>query len=677
MNSTRVIFVIATFLIAFIIISAKLYHIQVIKHEYYSILAENQQNSIQKIKSERGVIKDREGTILSYTRDYTTFFVDKRMMKKNLPDSIASVFSKIMKKSKSYYLNLIKSGNKIVYLEKKVPADKSAILKELSIDGLGFTEDYSRVYPYGSLASHILGYVDKDMKGTNGIEKIYNRQLTGIDGVYFIERDVKGDVISFDNNQTKDPIPGNSVVLTINKTYQKILEEELAKGITEFEAKSASAIIMNPNTGEILSLCNFPDYDPANYNLFEADNRRNRALTDTYEPGSTFKAITMSMMFEKNVANENEIIDTENGNYLFKKVRIRDTHEHGLLSVKEILEQSSNVGMAKLSERLDDEELYKYLRDFGFSIPTAIDLPSEAPGYLKLPSKFSAISKAFLSYGYEISVTPIQLINAYSALINGGYLYKPYVVKEIINSSGIAIEKNEPQKIRRVVSEATSKKMRELMIGVVEHGTGKAAILDNVLVGGKTGTSQLLVNNSYSSNAHNSSFVGYFPAENPKIIMLIVYHSPVYGKYGGLVAAPVFARAANRIIRADISILDGAKKFNRKEDLFENMIVEKEVKSSIEKKESKKFSNPSEPKNEVKEKQREQNSISNSLMPDLSNRSLRDGINLLNLLGIKFEYKGSGRIVSQSIPPGSAIDKNKVCIIFCDNINKKIPVNIN
>ncbi|MCK9280264.1 MAG: transpeptidase family protein [Melioribacteraceae bacterium] len=677
MNTSRALFVIATFLLAFILIIARLYHIQINKHEYYSILAENQQNYVRKIKAERGVIKDREGTILSYTKDNATFFVDKRMMKNNLPDSIANAFSKIMQKNKSYYLNLIKSGTKIVYLEKNVSYDKAALLKELSIDGLGYTEDYSRVYPYGSLASHILGFVNKDMKGTNGIEKVYNQKLTGIDGVYFIEKDVKGGIITFDNSQTKASIPGNSVVLTINKTYQNILEEELSKGITEFNAKSATAIIMNPNTGEILSLANFPDYDPANYNLFEADNRRNRALTDTYEPGSTFKAIIMSMMFEKNVVNENEIIDTENGDFLFKKVHIRDSHKHISLNVREVLEQSSNIGMAKLSQRLDDEELYKYLRDFGFSIPTAIDLPSESPGYLKLPSKFSAISKAFISYGYEVSVTPLQLINAYSALINGGYLYKPYIVKEITNSNGIEIENKEPQRIRKVVSESTSKKMRDIMIGVVESGTGKAAMLENVLVGGKTGTSQLLVNNSYSSNAHNSSFVGFFPADNPKIIMLIVYHSPVNGKYGGIVAAPVFARVADRIIQADISILDGSKKIERKENLFENMIAENSVVLPIEKKESKAFLNPNKVSIEKAVSKPATRIIDKSSMPDLANKSQRDGIAILNTLGVKYRIEGSGRIVWQSIIAGSPIDKTQICVLICESQNKKIPVNIN
>jgi len=265
------------------------------------------------------------------------------------------------------------------------------------------------------------------------------------------------------------------------------------------------------------------------------------------------------------------------------------------------------------------------------------------------------------------------LINAYSALINGGNLYKPFVVKGITNSNGIEIEKNEPQKIRRVVSESTSKKMRDLMVGVVEHGTGKAAILENVLVGGKTGTSQLLVNNSYSSNAHNSSFVGYFPADNPKIIMLIVYHSPVYGKYGGLVAAPVF----NRIIQADISILDGSKKIERKEDLFENMITVKSVEIPGKKKELKKFLNPGKISIDRPSPKPSSDIIDNSLMPDLSNKSLRDGVAMLNSLGMKYRSEGSGRIVWQSILPGSVIDKTQVCVIICGSENKKIPVNIN
>jgi cell division protein FtsI (penicillin-binding protein 3) len=653
-------------LIAFIALIIKLYSIQVVNNEYYSLIAERQQNKPQIVKAERGIIKDRNGEVLSFTRDNISFFVDTRMMNSKKVDSIASIFSSTFGKEKEYYREIIKNGVRNVCLEKKVSMDKALRIKKHVIEGLYYEEDYSRVYPYGSLASHILGYVDPKLNGVDGIEKVYNDKLTGNDGYYLIEKDVMGRIISVNDINSKAPASGNNLILTINKNYQQILEEELTRGLNKYEGESALGILMDPNTGEIFALSNVPNYDPANYELFPNDIRRNRILTDTYEPGSTMKSITMSILFDQHLANPNEILDTENGTYYYKSVKISDTHPHSKLTVREILEQSSNVGMAKLSSRIPDEILYRYLRDFGFGNITSIDLPGEASGLLKKPKNFSALTKPFLSFGYEISVTPLQMITAYSALINGGVLLQPFILKEIIDSKGYSVSKTQPNKIRNVIDKSTSDLIKAIMVGVVENGTGKTAQLDDVVVGGKTGTAQQLVDKSYTTKRHNSSFIGFFPASNPKLIGLILVNAPKVGKYGGLVAAPIFREVARRIIDADLSLVPDKKKIERNNSIADQFIAElKSAPVST----SKNYMNIA-PKNENKNRIRINIGESRTTMPNLINSSLRDAVVQLNELGLEYKISGIGKVVSQSIEPGKTFMPGDTCLVKCEPVIK-------
>lgn len=654
--------------LAFVGLFIRLYNIQITNDEYYKLIAERQQNKPQIVNAERGLIKDINGEVLSYTKDNISFFIDTRMMTPQKVDTIASIFAQLFNKGKSYYAKMIENGVKNICLEKKVSMDKALLLKNIFIEGLFYEEDFTRVYPYGSLASHVLGYVDKiEMKGIEGIEKVYDEKLTGTNGYYVFERDVLGRIISVDENLSKAPTPGNNIVLTINKTYQKILEEELANGLNKFGGKSVSGIIMNPNTGEIYAMANLPDYDPANYEMFPLEVKRNRILTDTYEPGSTMKSISMSILFDKKLIKEDEIINTENGTYKIKNAKITDTHPHEKLTVREVLEQSSNVGMAKLSTRIGEEDFYKYLRDFGFSNPTSIDLIGEAEGYLKKPDRFSLLTKPFLSFGYEISVTPIQMIAAYSALINGGIIYQPYVLKSVTDPNGKIIEENYPKKIRTVISKSTSDLMKNLMVGVVEQGTGTAAQLENVLVGGKTGTSQKLIDNSYSNSKHNSSFVGFFPADNPKVICLILVDSPEIGKYGGLVAAPIFHDVAKRIVEADLNLVPNKKKIDRDKTIIDQLIAD--IKSAPVST-SKSYLNVTPVANNGSSPKRF-SSMNRTTMPNLINHSLRDAIAQLNEIGLKYKVTGTGKIVMQSIEPGVEISKNDTCFIKCEP-NRKL-----
>jgi cell division protein FtsI (penicillin-binding protein 3) len=665
MINRRALIITAFTLLVFTALVVKLFSIQVSDKDYYSLVAEKQQYKPQVAKAERGVIKDVNGEVLSFTRNNISCFVDTRMMNPQKVDSVSSLFSQVFNKPKKYYEEIIQNGIRNVCLEKKVPMDKALQLKKKVIEGLFYEEDFTRVYPYGSLASHVLGYVNKNMIGTEGLERVCNKKLTGTDGTYVFERDVLGRIVSIDEKVSRPPVSGNDVVLTINKNYQKILQEELVNGLEKFGGESAVGIIMNPNNGEILALANLPDYDPANYEIFPADSRRNRAIIDTYEPGSTFKSVVMSILLDQKLAGENESINTDNGKYVIKNVKVSDDHPHPSLTVREILEVSSNVGMSKLSTRIKDDVFYKYLRDFGFGNPTAVELPGEAEGLLRKPATYTQVSKAFLSFGYGIAVTPLQIISAYCALVNGGTLYKPYVIKSITDYKGNVLEDTKPTKIRTVIQKSTSDLLRNIMVGVVEKGTGIAAQLDDVSVGGKTGTAQQLINGNYQSSKHNSSFVGFFPADNPQLICMIVVNAPEVGKYGGLVAAPIFHDVAKRILETDLTIVPSRKKIQRDSRLMDELMAD--IKSNPENT-SRSYLNVA-PKTE-KNIQKRFSSVNKTIMPNLVNQSTRDAIAMLNEMGLEYKIVGNGRVVSQSIEPGAHISRGSICTLKCEQTKK-------
>lgn len=667
MNNTRALLLTGFLIIIFVALVAKLFTIQIAKHEYYSLVAERQQNKPLKVKAERGIIKDANGEVLSFTSDNVSFFADTRMLNPKRIDSIITAFSRVLNKPKEFYKKIIDEGTGNVCLEKKVPMESAHTLKKVVVEGLYHQEDFSRIYPYGKLASHVLGFVNRDMIGVEGIERAYEQKLTGEDGYYSIERDVIGRIISVDENVSNAAVPGNQIYLTINKTFQKILEEELAAGLKKYGGESAVGIIMNPITGEIYSLANAPDFDPANYELSTSDARRNRAITDTFEPGSTIKSITLSILLDQNLTTENEVIDIENGKYFIRNVPILDSHPNIKLTVSGVLEQSSNVGMAKLSGRISDDVFYKYLRDFGFSNSTQIELPSEASGYLKKPGKFSALTKPFMSFGYELAITPLQLITAYSALINGGNLVQPFIVKKITDPAGKDLEVTQPRKIRKIISESTSERIKNMMIGVVEKGTGKAAQLGYVLVGGKTGTSQQLINKSYSSKHHNSSFIGFFPAENPKIVCLILINSPKVGEYGGLVAAPVFHEVARRMIEADLNLVPVKKNIKQKHNMIDQLVADIKISPKAQ---TTSFANIADRSVSNISKRKFFNKNLSSV-PNLVNQSMRDAIAQLTELGLKCKISGTGKVVWQSLEPGSNFIPGSVCTVKCEPITKK------
>lgn len=655
MNNSRALSVILFVLLLFVALIVKLVDIQIIKSEELKYIAQKQQTRLETIKAERGLIYDRSNVLLVYNRNDVTFYLDLRMLNENRKDDLAEKFSSVFGKSKIHYLKLMKQKGKTIVIERNVSVEKAALLKDIKLSALYSVDEPTRIYQYGSLASHLLGYVNKEYVGMNGVAKYYEDELNGEEGSRLVERDAVGRVITFSDEETKTAIPGDNLILTIDRNYQAILEEELNLGLKKYKGRSATGILMDPNTGEILALANVDDFHPNFYWKFNDYQRKNRSITDTYEPGSTFKTFTMAALIDEDKCYEDELVNVENGKYKFRNTYIRDTHSNQYLTIKGVLEESSNIGISKLVQRLNNDTYFKYLRGFGFGTFTSVTLPGEVKGTLKKPNRWSKYTKTFMSFGYEVSVTPLQLINAFSAVINGGILYEPHILKGRTDKNGKVIFESSPVVVRRVISEETSVRLRKMLRSVVKNGTGSYADSKLIPVGGKTGTSQKLINGKYSKNKYTVSFVGFFPADNPQIVCLVIVHSPKEEKYGGKVAAPIFKNITERILETNL------KKFQKSEVYKANKNIKTEMLSTTIEKEV-------EPEviNVVNVSSNYPNSDNqNNLMPDLRGQTVKDALIKLNLLGLNYDINGSGIVTSQSIRPGMNIKQNQVCKINC------------
>jgi cell division protein FtsI/penicillin-binding protein 2 len=655
MNNSRALLVILIVLLLFAALIVKLIDIQILKSEELKYYAQKQQTRLETIKPERGLIYDRNNVLLVYNRNDVSFYLDLRMLNKNRKDDLAEKFAAVFAKSKAHYLKLMDQKGKTIVIERKVPVEKAALLKNINCKALFSIEEPTRIYQYGSLASHLLGYVNNEFYGVNGIAKYYEDDLNGEGGSRLVERDATGRVITFSDEETKSAIPGDNLILTLDRNYQTILEEELKLGLKKYKGRSATGILLDPNNGEILALANINDFNPNSYWKYDDYQRKNRAITDTYEPGSTFKVFTIAALLEEDKCYEDEIVNVENGKYKFRNTYIRDTHVNQYLTVKGILEESSNIGISKLIQRLNNDTYYNYLRGFGFGTFTSVTLPGEVKGTLKKPNGWSKYTKTFLSFGYEVSVTPLQLINAFSAVINGGILYEPHILKGRTDKNGKVLFESTPIVVRRVISEETSERVRNMLRSAVKNGTGSLADSKLINVGGKTGTSQKLKDGKYSKKDYTVSFIGFFPADNPQLVCLVIVNSPEEEKYGGKVAAPIFKNISERILQTDL------KKFQQTEEYKSNNNFETKMVSATNEKEI-----TPEVINVVIASSNYPNSENQSiLMPDLRGQTVKDALIKLNLLGLKYDINGSGIVTSQSISPGMKIKQSQICKINC------------
>ena len=659
MNNSRVLLILIVVTLSFGALIYRLVNLQIIRSDELSYFAKRQQTNSQPVKAERGFIFDRNDVLLVYNRNDYSFYVDLRMLPKSEKNKLAGLFNKATGKSTRHYLNLMNATGKTICLEKKISFEKSVELFDYKNAAFFYVEEPVSVFHYGSLGSHVLGYVDNDYRGVNGVSKSFDNALSGKDGFRIVERDALGEIISISETQTRPSVPGDDIYLTIDKRYQSIVEDELRNSLKQNGGESATCIIMNPNTGEILAMANIGDYDPNYYWKYDDFSRKNRAITDSYEPGSTFKALTFAALFEEKVCDENERINTENGVYKYKNHYIKDSHKFEWLTVRQVLEESSNIGTAKLIQRLSDEKYYQYVRSFGFGTFTSISLPGEVTGKLVDLSQWSDQTKTYMSFGYNISVTPLQLTNAFCALVNGGILYQPQIVKRMVDKNGNVIKENSPVVVRRVISDKTSTKMRHFLQGAVEKGTGKQAKVDSLAVGGKTGTSKLVVDGKYSDSQYYSSFVGFYPVDRPEIVCYVLITKPKGDYYGGLVSAPVFKNIISRI-----HLLERGKKEPQNPDT-EIKITEHQSLDGEDEFTDQNFRSDK----KLNENQNVFITANNkNIMPDLRGKTIKDAVLILNEIGVSWRLSGTGVVVDQSIQPGELITKRKTCSLNCSQM---------
>ncbi|HWR90337.1 MAG TPA: penicillin-binding protein 2, partial [Dissulfurispiraceae bacterium] len=407
--------------------------------------------------------------------------------------------------------------------------------------------DAKRFYPKGNLASHIIGHVNVDGAGLEGVERQYDRYLNAKAEETYVERDAKGNELS---EGTRKEIRGNNVVLTIDEGLQFILEKKLDAAVEQWKADSATAIMMDPYTGEILAMASRPTYDANEPGSVKAAQRRNRGITDCYEPGSTFKIIVGTAALEERVVKPDMKFDCSAGNVEVGGRKIKDAHRHGVLTFKEVIQKSSNVGSIKIGLLLGKEKVYEYIKKYGFGEKTGIDLMGEVSGWVRTPEKWSGMSIGAISIGQEIAVTPLQVLRAYSVIANGGFLVKPHVVAEVFSPDGKLLYEAAPETMR-IISEKNANIFKDILKTVtIEGGTATQAAVNGNEVAGKTGTAQKMdpVTKRYSRDRFISSFVGFVPAGDPRIAMIIIINEPRGQIYGGVVAAPVFRDIANEAL---------------------------------------------------------------------------------------------------------------------------------
>lgn len=542
--------VFAFILLGLILSIIRLFNIQVLNSEKYVNLAKRQHESKIDLRAERGNILDRNGNLLATTFSSLSVAVDPTLLENK--DKICDIIAKNLDISKSKLLNKIrKSNGSFVWLVRGELPNRLSELRGIKDKGLILIEEPKRNFPYRKTASQIVGFTNIDNKGISGIELGWDSLLIGRSGFMLMYRDGLGRLRPSPELPFIEPIHGNSIELTIDVELQQIVEYELAKGIERTLAEAATVIAIKPQTGEILAMASYPFFDPYNITKQSSAGMRLRGITDVYEPGSTFKMITAAAALEEKLVSEDEIFDGHNGVLSIRGGVIRDVHAMGKVDFRTAMVNSSNIILSEVANRLPSNKLYSYIRNFGFGLKTEIDLPGEVSGKLPKPENFHANTKRYLGHGYGLSVNALQLVNSYAAVANGGKLMKPFLVKKVYNSNGDILHENKPQQIRQVISESTCIKLTDLLVSVVDSGSGKAARIDGLRIAGKTGTSQQLVDGRYSKSDYHASFAGFLPAENPKIALVVIVDRPRRSIYGGYNAAPIFRNISARWMSAN------------------------------------------------------------------------------------------------------------------------------
>ncbi|HEX5000192.1 MAG TPA: penicillin-binding protein [Terriglobia bacterium] len=627
-----------------LVIAGRLYYLQVVESANFREEAARQQQRSLDITPPRGVISDRTGKVLATTIKVDSVFAVPREIQD--PGRVAAALARITKQSPGKLQEKLSSSSYFAWVQRKIDPSMRAEIERLKLPGIHFQEEDRRSYPGGQLAAQLLGYVNIDDNGLAGIEYRYDKVLRGEPGKVVMLVDARPRVFS---RVEQEPTAGADLTLTVDEHIQFILERELQQAAATTKAAHISMVAQNPRTGEILGMANYPSFNPNDIQRSKPDSRINRAVSQVYEPGSTFKILTLGAAIEEKLTTPEELIDCLNGSIIIAKHKIRDHKPFGVLSVKEVMQYSSDVGAIKLGMRLGDDRLSSYIERLGFGRLTGVDLPGEERGLVRPPERWSKISIGAVSMGQEIGVTPLQILSMVSAVANGGILYRPYVVSKVEHPRDGVLVRNEPIG-QRVLSEATTNDLQEMLEVVVTDGTAKASKPEGYRAAGKTGTAQKIDESGrYSTTKFVASFAGYAPVSNPSIALIVVVDEPRGAYHGGDVAAPIFKRVVEQVLRyrsVPPDVPEYAPRYTVAPDRAtppESIAPQAKDWSLV----RASFGDAPAP---------EENPAGNVVVPDFQGKFLRPATEQALKLGITLRSKGSGRIVAQNPPAGVRVN---------------------
>lgn len=615
------------FLVTFGAAAMRLVQIQLLDAGKYQDLAKKQYEARVPLVAQRGNIYDRNGNILVANSEFVSFAADPTIAGDDAK-FIAQEFSRITGKPEREYLAKLKTDRRFVWLERHIRPDVAESIPLKKMPGVVKMNEAMRLYHYDETAGQVIGATNADNTGVSGIEQQYDAVLRGRNGYVVMQKDGMGRKRPSVDYPREEAVNGHALELTIDLQYQSIADEELKKGVARTQADAGLVVMLRPKTGEVLAMANYPQ---VNLNKVpNADLLKNRIVSDMYEPGSVFKIVTVSAALESGVATPDKHFYGEGGKYTIvypgNKVRlINDSHPLRDVTLNEALAMSSNIVMAKVSDLIGQERLYKKARDYGFGMATGIELPAEINGQLRKTSEWSMASLNSIAYGYEVGVTPLQIASAYAALANDGVLMRPYIVQREKDENGQEVYVGQPQMIRRVLPRSVNDVVKQMFEGVVEHGTGNVVKMPGVRIAGKTGTSRKHVNGQYEEGSYNASFIGFFPAEKPEVVCLVMIEKPKVGGYfGGTASAPIFKAIADRII-------------NNNGLIARTMIAEQTVQTAG---------------------RQEEATVS---IPDVSEKSAATAMAELKEAGLASKVIGSGdEVVRQYPPAGRKVERGSI-----------------
>ena len=623
------------------IVGGRAVHLQIWQGESFKRLGERQHLKEWIVLPKRGAVFDRAGEPLALSLESQSVYARPRRIQD--AEAMSRSLAQILSLDLNEVRQKLRAAKPFVWIKRQVSPAEADRTQALNLKGVGMFYEPNRYYPQGQLAGQVIGFVNRDSVGLEGLELQYNDYIRGETGSALIERDALGRRVLVQGVEGLQIPPGGDIHLTLDSSIQHLAEKELEATITKYRAKAGVAIVVEPFTGEVLALANFPSFNPNNFSQETAQQRRNRAVADGFEPGSTFKTVLAAAALEEGVVGKEDLFYCEMGKYAYAGKIIHDTHPYGWLPFSKILQVSSNIGFTKVAEKLKKERYFKYIEKFGFGQMTGIDLPGEAPGLLRKAETWSAVDLATHAFGQGISTTPMQLAMAYAAVANGGFLMKPYVVRRVLSSKGEVLAENQPHVVRRVISEKTARMLASMLTEVTNAGgTGTMASVEGFDVAGKTGTAQKadLAHGGYAARKRVGSFVGFVPADDPRLVVLVLVDEPEVNVYGGVVAAPVFRNIARGALR-HLAIAP------QKPDALPSLVAREGI--------------PIRPP--PKKENNGAFDAGSDSVPDFVGLSLREAVEKARSLNVKVQMHGNGYVIKQAPAAGGRWNEEGVLVL--------------